>query len=274
MAIRLMARDRRLLKAVNDCQALQVGHVRTLLFNSASPTYGRLKKLADHGYLERHYITQVAAAPAASPMVFTISKLGAEVLAATYGYDSDDFNFAGRGVLNWKNLQHILATNDVRVATTRACEDTPGFELLEWRNEALFRAQTDYVYITNRNGRRVKKPVYPDGYCVLATPKGQAHCFVEVDRGTEGLSQFGGQISIYQEYMLSGLYQERFQTSSLRILVVTTTVKRMDNLRRATAKAGGKDRYWFSTFAQVTPAAVLSQPIWRKTQGEGWYAFV
>lgn len=269
-----MPRDRHILQAVNDCQALQVEHVQILFFNSATPTYGRLKKLVDHGYLERHYITQIATAPAASPMVFTISRLGAQVLADTYGYDTDDFNFVSQQILNWKSLQHILATNVVRVAISRACQDLPNFGLVEWRNEAIFRAQPDYVYLTNRNGQELKKPLFPDGYCVIQTPKGNAHCFLEVDRGTEGLRQFGGQISVYQEYMLSGRYQERFHTSSLRILIITTTQKRLDNLRKTTARVGGKDRYWFTTFEQITPLRILTQSIWQKTDNDTKHPFI
>lgn len=267
-------RDREILKAVNDCQALQVEQVQTLFFGSPSPTYGRLKKLADAGYLERHYISQVAVAPAASPLVFTLSRLGATVLAASYSYTHEDFQFASAQVLNWKSLQHLLAVNRVRVALTRACQVLPGFGLVEWRSERHFRARPDYISLGARGAASTKKPVLPDGYCLIRTPLGSAHCFVEVDRGTEGLSQFSGQIAIYQAYMTSGGYQARFQTTSLRILVVTTSPRRLENLRRATARAGGQARYWFTTFDRLEPQSILTQAIWQKTKGEGYHPLV
>ena len=239
-----------------------------MFFNSASRAYDRVKQLADAGYLERRYITQIATAPAASPMVFTIAKLGAQVLVDTYGYDADDLYFAGSQMRNWQSLQPILAVNDIRAAIFRACDERPPFELVRWWIEARFRAAPDEVTVTNRRGRPGRKPVLPDGYCLIRAPAGYAHYFIEADKGSEGHKQFRSQVEIYQAYVTSGQYQQRFKTTSLRVLIVTTSPRRRDNLRRTTRGAGGKELYLFSTFDQMQPEAVLTEPIWYPATGE------
>lgn len=244
-----------------------------MFFTSPKPAYKRLEKLYHHEYLDRHFITQVARAPAASPIIYTITKLGASVLATTYGYTADQFRFASRAVMQWDTLQHILAIGDVWTAIVRAAYDS-GIEIVEWRDELVFRADPDTVWTASTSGRQKKKPVLPDGYLRIRTPKGDARFFLEVDRGIEGLQQVRDQIQVYQEYMLSGGYQERFQAKSLRILVVTTSNQRRENLRRAIAAVGGGDRYWLTTFDQVTPMQVLTSPIWYKPGHDGQHTLL
>lgn len=264
MVIRLNDRDREIIRAVNDCRVLQTRQIQALFFGSPKPAYGRLKLLNDNGYLERHYISQVAAAPAASTIIYTISKLGAEVLAATYDYTSEDFNFATKHLLNVEKLPHLLAVNDVRIAITRGAKQA-GLRLVEWIDEFAFRAQPDYVNLRESGGRQRRKPVYPDGYFVLKVPKGEVRCFVEVDRGTEGLAQFKSQMEIYQEYMLSGRYTQRFKSKSLRILIVSTSSqRRLDSLKKVVDQLGGTSRYWFLVYKLPFGGNILIDEVWQK----------
>jgi hypothetical protein len=268
-AFRLTPRDCEIIRAVNDCRALQTRHIETLFFTSPKPAYKRLQKLYHHEYLDRQFITQVTRAPAASPIVYTITKLGASVLATAYGYTEDQFRFSSRSVTQWETLQHILAIADVWAAIVRASSES-NIAVVEWRDELIFRSNPDTVWVKSVSGRQTKKPVLPDGYFHLKTPKGETRLFLEVDRGIEGLQQIKDQIQVYQEYMVSGGYQERFQAKSLRILIVTTGKKRRDNIRKAIASVGGGERYWVTTFEQMTSTDIFTAPIWyRPADSEG-----
>ena len=271
---RLTERDCRIIKAINDCVVLRTDQVQTLEFNSASPAYERLEKLYHYEYLNRHFITQVAAAPAASKIVYSITPLSASLLAATFGYTVADINYPGRAVSNWKTLQPILAVNDFRVHLMRATSELESFKLIDWIPEKVFRAHPDFVYIKNSKGKTKKSPLYPDGYVILKTPLGEVRFFVEIDSGTEGLEQFRSQIKIYQEYMLSGQYQERFKTDILRVVIVTNSDKRLDNLRKAIAQVGGGTRYWLTTLSRATWPGLFTTPIWHKVTDEAAYAFI
>jgi hypothetical protein len=66
-------------------------------------------------------------------------------------------------------------------------------------------------------------------------------------------------------------YAQRFGTSRLRILTVTTGQTWLGNLKRITKQAGGRGRFWFTTFDQVTPETVLTEPIWQKAGQDGLF---
>lgn len=271
---RLNDRDALILKFINDCRALTTQQVETLFFKSAKPAYGRLHKLYHHEYVERQFITQVVTAPAASRVVYTIAPLGAAVLAQTYGYSPEDIHPASRQVRSWEKLQHLLAINDVRLALTRAVWDTPDMSMKDWRDEFMFRSAPRYVTVTTARGGDKRQPVYPDAYIHLATPRGEARFFLEVDLGTEGLEQVKGQIAIYQAYILSGRYHEDFQSRSLRILIVAPSPRRLENLVKAVESQGGGERYWLTTREQITPALLLTAPIWRKVGSDGLFPLI
>ena len=263
MGFRLTQNDLPLLKVINDCQALTMRQLITWRWNSANPAYTRIRQLLQQGYLEQHFITMVAAAPIAATKVLTISPLGAAALAQAYGYDEHDFYFASPQIRNWKTLQTLLATNDFRVALLRACHDHPEYEVVEWRNEAVFRGKPIHVSVKDKSGQK-RKPLFPDGFFILQHANRRSYHFLEADNGTETYAQFRSQLEVYQAYIASGLHQELFGVKTLNILIVTTTAHRLQKLQQLTAQVGGGQRYRFSLYAQATPQALLTTPIWQR----------
>jgi hypothetical protein len=57
-----------------------------------------------------------------------------------------------------------------------------------------------------------------------------------------------------------------------RVLTITTGEKRAQHLRQITEKNGGKAKYWFTTFDIVSPATILTAPIWTVASWEGKYS--
>jgi hypothetical protein len=269
----LTERDCELIRMVNDCRLLRTDQIAALFFGSRSTAQYRLARLFQHEFLERHFLSVVSGAPGKSPALYTIGKRGAQTLVERYGYERGDLRLPKRGTLGWHLVEHLLAVNDVRVAITCAARQD-GLTLETWLDETTFRAQPEYVTVTDQRGKTHQKPVFPDGYCCLQTPHGTARFFLEVDRGTEPLAKFSPQIAIYEAYVASGQYHARFQAKSLRILVVTTTARRLHNLLRVTQQVGGKRKYWFTTFDRITAQSVLTAPIWQHLGQEGLFALV
>ncbi len=182
-----------------------------------------------------------------------------------------------RTQVGWKFLDHLLHLNDVRIAITLAVRQQ-GFELIRWLDEPYFRANKDYITVPTPGGKRRKYPLLPDGYFLLGNlPQGvtgRAHFFLEIDRGTEPLDKFTPQIIAYDEYVRSGAYEQRFSAKSLRILIVTTTDKRLANLQTATRRVSTASYYWFTTFDRVTQEKVLTHPIWCKLNGADTHELV
>ena len=120
----------------------------------------------------------------------------------------------------------------------------------------------DYVSVIAGNGH-VRVPVIPDAYFALHLGDRRAHFFLELDRATMTTKRWKTRIQAYRAYAESGKYQARYKTRSLRVLTVTTTPQRLENLRQTTHQAGGGELFWFTTIGQVTAMTVLNVPIWR-----------
>lgn len=257
--IRLTARDTDIIRAVYDYRLLTTQQLQTLFFPSLHQAYARLSSLYHHGFLDRKFLG-VHADKMNTPIMYVLDKRGAELLQSAQGLEvhwSKELKH-----LTTQFLEHTLAINTVRVAVTRAAQDL-GYTVLTWKGENEIKADYDYVTIRGENGRVQSVSVIPDSYFALETPKGKAHFFLELDRGTMTTQRFKTKILAYQVYYGSGAYQRRFETRSLRVLTVTTGAVRALNLQRVTEEADGKQRYWFSTLDQISPQTVLSAPIWQ-----------
>lgn len=266
--MQLTERDCAIIRLVNDCRALRSDHIEALFFNSRSTTQYRLQRLFQHEFLDRQFLTLVSAGPAASPAIYTLGKRGAQLLIAQFGYTPRDLRLPRASGLAWHTLEHLLAINDIRVRIMLEVQQQ-GWELESWLDETVFRADPEYITLTDKRGKSHRKPIFPDGYFRLLVPQGRAHCFLEVDRGVEPHHKFKPQIEVYEAYVASGQYQQRFSPKSLRVLVVTTSPERLVNLKVTTEKAGGDRKYWFTTMKQALGENILTTPIWEYLGSEG-----
>ena len=73
----------------------------------------------------------------------------------------------------------------------------------------------------------------------------------------------------YQAYVRSNKYQERYQSKSLRILTLTTTIARLENLKRTTEKAGGDHMVRASKQKNIEVAAICDPD---QTRMRSWSA--
>lgn len=263
--MRLTARDRAVVGAVQAYRALRRDQVQALFFPSARTCCRALARLYHHGFLERlRPLVQWGAGD--RQMVYLVGRRGAALLRAAgleVAWQPRDSR------VSWVFLEHRLALNDVRVAVTLATVQQ-GLVLETWVDEvALKRAGAqDRVTVVTAEGGRRRVAIVPDGYFVLALPDGRrARFFLEVDRGTLSTQRWALKVRAYQAYVRSGRYQARYQARSLRVLVVTTSDRRLAHLKAATERAGGASLFWFTTFQRAAPEAILTRPIWRVA---GW----
>lgn len=259
----LTKRDLELLTTVSRFRVMTTTQLEALFFTSRSTAQYRLQRLFQHEFLERQFLSVLGAAPTSSRTLYTLGERGAAAVAQSTDTDPRDIYRPKGGVYAWKFIEHTLAINDFRVAVTVAARNS-GFTIAEWLDEATFRASPDYVELRGENGRMSRKPVYPDAYFYLVTPRGKSRFFLELDRGVEPHAKIKPQFAVYEAYTTSGQYEQRFQAKSLRILVVTTTPKRLTSLKKVAAEVEGDRKYWFTTMEQATAQAVLTAPIWEQ----------
>jgi Replication-relaxation len=278
-AMVLTERDKEIMRQVYAYRVMTREQIEQLLFlpdngqdhpTKTSKARKRLKLLYQHGFLER-FAAPIGPGSWAWRPVYRLGRKGAQQVASELGTTAQELPYWGKGDDKDHRrtratslfLNHTLSINDVRVAITQAVK-AHGYRLEKWLDDTHLKSEAmrDYVAVTTERGHSARVPVIPDAYFVLYLGDRRAHFFLEVDRATMTNGRWKRRVLAYREYIRSGLYQERFQTHSLRILTVTTTEQRLLNLRKATVKAGGDDLFWFTTLALANADSVLSSPIW------------
>lgn len=267
--MRLTKRDIQIVQTVSTYRLLSSAQIEALVFPSDTPRgrqsscQRRLQLLYHHGHLDRLPMP-VILGEGRFPHVYVLDQAGAALVAATQGVDLTTVAWRPHhNLLESPFIFHTLAINDVRVVITLLVQANH-FELVEWIDEAGFRAAKDKVPFRMRGVQVVRN--YPDGYFGLTLPRSTqpAHFFLEVDQGTMSLTRWKEKVQAYIEFRARGLSEHHYGTRNFRVLTVTTSSQRLTNLKRASEQAGADHFFWFTTQAQVdiwNPGQLL-QPIW------------
>ena len=108
--------------------------------------------------------------------------------------------------------------------------------------------------------------------------------FIEVDRSEEGHGIWADKVKGAIDFLNSDTYRDIYVKGAkekrealgyesipmgVRILTVTTGDLRLRNMMETTVNAGGKQRFWFTTFDECNPTTILTEDIWRIATGEG-----
>jgi len=260
-------RDQRIVEWVYLFRFLTREHIHLLEFKdkSIAACQKRLTFLYHNGYLDA-ILKPIPSGYGSSKRVYCLSEKGKELIA--HMYDSIDPK-----EIKWKKsyndvegyfLEHTLAINDVRVALTVATRGK-GY-VLEWIPEWELKALKERVEDPERQGKYIA--ITPDAYFVVKGEGRKASFFLEADRATEANKRFKEKVKGYIEYIRTKKYQERYKTSSLRVLVVTTTKERLKNLTNTTQSINGASFFWFTTFKEADHNDILTKPIWVLTKKE------
>lgn len=257
-----MPRDLEILKTVYEYRAITHTQLTHLVFERNHPSVAtkRLYRLYHNGYLERLFLP-VRGGVAVSPTVYVLAEKGARELSLSGAY-LNFFWSKDHLKIGTLFLGHTLSIAEFRLQVTLACRKA-GIEVVEWRGERELKKDYDKVEVTTSSGTTFQQPIIPDGYFILQTPQGKRHFVLELDRGTMEGKRFKAKVQGYTEYFKSGAYHQRYGTKSLRVLTVTETQRRMNNLKAITERAGGKTRFWFTTLPECATASVIHQPLWQ-----------
>jgi hypothetical protein len=278
--MQLTARDRAILCLVWDYRYLTRAQIQKLVF--PTPADGkeqsrknivtrRLMLLYQHGYLDRLH-PPIASVSGSSPIVYCLDRKGARLLAAELELEVKELGWQkrqrDRALLF---LQHTLAVNDFRITVELAAQ-AGGHQIISWLDERSLTAHAAREGLREIGlGMGKGGSVLPDACFALQVGSKKARFFLEIDRGhTEG-PRIRRKVRIYREYYASGLYERHFGSRSLRVLTVTTTDRRLGNLRKWSESEGGGRLFWFTTQRLVFWHALLEKPIWSVAGTEGLY---
>ena len=213
-----------------------------------------------------------------SEHVYLLSRRGAESLAALWGCSVADLDWDRTDrAIRITSLPHYVACSHTRVRIALSVRTHAGFRIEQWLDERDLQRKHKGVKltITTPEGRQQQVGIEPDQFFLLMTSRPDSDeqsryfRFVEVDLGTEPIqaskydrSSFIKKVLSYLEFYRSGQYQQLYGAKGMVILTVTTTERRLDSMLKATEQAGGRERFWFSTFDRIGNADILCDPVW------------
>ena len=257
----------RIVLTPRDIQALQ--HVcafelltreqLAVLLNFRNPDSSQLKRrltlLYHHGYLARLYVP-VLAAHGAARAVYSLDRLGAEVLAREASTTPSALDWRLRDLQRQVYfLQHTVDTNEavIRFLVAATAEGLKP----EWRSEKSMR---------RASFSSAKMPLIPDAYVQLQVGERLRGLALELDRGTVGEKAFKSKVQGYGEWNRSGAYKAVFGQVSLRVLFIlgsqVADARRLTRMKTWCEAAGGGSLFWFGELSSLKNPSMLRQPIW------------
>lgn len=277
--LRLQKRDVDIIRLIYDYRFLNSQQIKTLV-NSSERTLRRLQKLFHHGFLDRPLSQIVCSLNGAQKMVYALGDKGADLLAENFGID--------RGKIKWKekneevkdrHIQHTLMISDFRISLELALDKLVNTHLLFWKKENP-KGLKDYVYIEDLQGREIRAPIVPDGFFGIEDPQGKMYWFVEADQSTMTNVRFLKKMKAYWNWWRQGRHTRRFGIKAFRVLTITKTEQRKENLRKVTKGADERQRgslmFWFTSEQNYNiqkPEGTL-EPIWQTPKDDIYHSLL
>ena len=283
----LTERDVETVVSVYKYRYLATSQIQRMHFpSSPQMAYRRLRVLSGHGFLEPF------TTPGIEERVFHLGQKGAELVASHLDLPLPQLLWTKpvRTPKDYYFLRHFLQLNDFRIILTQTCDRSEDIQLLGFIPEYLGQKTAQggvrkYIRDVVCDVQDISQKLHhtPDGVFALQKEGKPALFFVEIDRGTEVLTNedkgFLKAIRFYLSYLVDEeqpfqRYQPDFGCASFqafRVLFVTTAEKRVENMRQAVSelrfhRPQAKRFIWVTAFEQVTPEAVFGD-IWRSTDG-------
>jgi hypothetical protein len=264
----LQHRDKEIIKAVYAFRILTRQQLQQLFgINGTRRINQRLRKLYDHKYLSRYFLPTIRGSAKA---IYYLGARGTALVADELGIDLNIIKRERKATSELQKLflNHALGLNDIRIAFKIGLANRPGMELERWINDN----DCHQKYHVIVHGKDVIKRFRPDGYFRIVCQGKLYSCFVEFDRSTMTIGRFVGKVHSYIDFGSLGYYRKRFGVRYFRVLVVTKTAERLNNLRKAVGTITDK-LFWFTTIDRITQDTVFG-PIWQRVGKQEFYPLI
>jgi len=283
-AMVLQKRDLKILELVYEYRFLKSNQIAALVqkdgfqLKTNQVILRRLQKMYHNGLLARPRDQVRYDLMGSEKMIYALANGGADVLSETIGID--------RGKINWtkKNrevkryyLQHALMVSEFRAALTLAILDRRDVEILFWRQGDEIR---DKVVVEDDEGKKIRYPIWPDGFFGLQTPKGKLYFFLEADRSTMTNKRILRKMRGYWTYWKEKRHTKKYDIRKFRVLTITRSEARKENLRKVGKEADGRKRGSTMFMFACEKGYDLEEPqdilkaIWQTPAGEEWQSLL
>ena len=260
-------RDSQILLTLYKHRFLTISQLQGVHFPSLQTAYRRLRVLREAGLVSSFTVPNI------DESIFAVAGKGMTPVAASLGVNPEDLKWTDTKARpkDYYFMRHFLAINDFRIALKVACDESQlkllGF-IPDYYGEKTDRGGvTKYIkdVICDIAVERKEISHTPDGVFALEKNNKAALFFLEIDRGTEVVSNADKgvlkSLRFYLSYLLDGKYQryaKDFKVESFkgfRSLYVTTSDIRLQNIRQATETLNippkAKRFHWITTFERL-----------------------
>ncbi|MDA1190088.1 MAG: replication-relaxation family protein [Candidatus Poribacteria bacterium] len=259
---------------------LTTAQVERLRFPSRQTANRRLRVLIEHDYLKGYQ------SPGVEDRVFYLTPRGIDLVAQTLQCPTDELRAqrVSHAPKDYYFLKHFIALNDFRITLTQALETRDDLGLLgfipEHHGEKTAQGGwTKYIrdFVCDIHDPERRIGYTPDAVFALRKGDGRALFFVEIDRGTEVLTNpekgFLRAVGFYYRYFIEEGYQryaddfkcEPFK--GFRVLFVTTSETRVENMRAAASELNLRERrfIWLTNMERIAPETIFAE-IWKSAE--------
>ena len=296
-SLRLQERDKEIIHQVYRYRFLNSRQIDSLVEGSSQRILRRLGGLFHEDYLSRP-IEQIRPYKTGSePMIYGIGNKGIEILKNEFAIPKNkiDWTRKNRGVRQIY-LDHQMMISNFMVCLELACKNRNDVEFLsrekvgeDLSGKLMNGSTAKWKVEVQRKGKgsgKVGLSVIPDKVFGLYFPnkppgKRRALFFLEADRSTMPVvrsnlyrSSFYKKLVGYWESYRQDLFKEYFGLKGARVLTVTKSQQRIDNMIEANKKMDERGRglrmFLFATQDEITsedPDRIL-KGIWKDGRGE------
>lgn len=277
-------RDVEVVMDIYKYRYLKSSQIRALHFPSLQTTNRRLRSLCQNDLIRFFIIPNIP------ERIYQISRTGAHIVAEQLGVDVNELLWSKNTHCpkDYYFMRHFLAVNQFRIELTKACQSS-NLELLGFIPEyfgtkhqsgKVTKYIKDFVFDVQMPSENISHT--PDAVFALMKGNKPALFFLEVDRGTEVLTNpekgFLKMIRFYFNYAQSNKfksYEQDFKCSDIkvfRVLIVTTTSKRLENMRQAVCNMNDSSAnilkfIWLTSEGEIYTNK-LFQRIWKSLKVE------
>lgn len=274
--VTLTVRDIAVVLAVSRYYVLNRPMVQLLCFpgdRQGRITRKRLQLLVRAGYLARHTLfVEHGGSPAP---VYYATRKAAELLAAHF--EDERFLAVNTDCPQPHLLYHWLAISATHLTLDAAIAQQSGVQLAAWYNEweVVNKEETApekrfRIYVLLQE--RPRLVAAPDAAFLLSKDGWTKLFFLEQDRSTSGVQRLAAQktpgyATLAERQLHLKLFPEA-NVPGFTVLMVTSTVQRREQLRRAFRGKNGERLWKFAAQSDLTPETFLSGPIFYPCEGD------
>jgi hypothetical protein len=236
----IQERDRKLLKELAVMRIVDREMAKVVAgFRSTTRVNTRLLKLTRGGLLNRFFVGSIAAGRKA---IYTLSPKGGLLTGMDFHRISRSH---GRTLVGDLFIDHQMRINEI-YAAVKHLPLPEGTAFHKW--QVFFEPVTASSHLI------------PDGYFELTTLSATRPMFLEIDLGNQSTKVWEQKTRAYLQFALSGDFPKLSRQQQFRVLVITTSPRRLASIRSTVAKQTDKI-FWFSDFQTINRETLWS-PIW------------